>query len=261
MRKRSNSAAKGKMRLTEQRFSRLYIALASYDERELRVRKNYLEERNPAIVCICFTSGEALLRELKEQKIDVVVLSNQLDDMDGHEFMERLNTLRNHPLLLLQGDGWYGDTTAACLRPSGRNYLLGRRRLQDLLQDLRVSSRSDSLWVVPFCKELYNQWGIVQPDNNSEYLTSALIIACEGDRKMGLRKEILQVAGEQNKATLAAVDSGLRRLIDGAEARNTEGWQKFKEETGLKGQKVTIGKLIAAMREKLLRERPLDEKD
>ena len=96
----------------------------SYDEREIRVRKNYLEEQNPAICCVCFHSGEELLRELRQQRsVDIVVLSSQLEDMDGYEFLKRLNSLHNRPLLLLQGDDWYSDATASFLRPDGRQYL------------------------------------------------------------------------------------------------------------------------------------------
>ena len=92
----------------------------SYDEREIRVRKNYLEEQNPAICCVCFHSGEELLRELRQQRsVDIVVLSSQLEDMDGYEFLKRLNSLHNRPLLLLQGDDWYSDATASFLLPDG----------------------------------------------------------------------------------------------------------------------------------------------
>lgn len=52
--------------MTERLVSKLHVALLSYDEREIRVRKNYLEEQNPAICCVCFHSGEELLRELRQ---------------------------------------------------------------------------------------------------------------------------------------------------------------------------------------------------
>lgn len=244
--------------MKERRIAKLRVALVSYDERELRVRKNYLEEQNPALSCVCFSSGEALLRQLRQHRnIDVVVLANQLEDMDGFEFISRLNALRSRPLLLLQGDGWYGESTAACLRPNGESYLLAHSHLRDLLDDLRSSSEQQGLWVVPFCTELYAQWGIPQPDNNCQYLTSALQIACDADRKLALRKEILQVVAEEHHVTVAAVDSGLRRVIEGLENRNPEGWQTFKRECGLMGQKVTIGRLLPAMRQKMLeREAP-----
>lgn len=42
----------------------LQVALASYDRKELRVQKNYLEEQNPVLACTCFLNGHKLLQEL-----------------------------------------------------------------------------------------------------------------------------------------------------------------------------------------------------
>lgn len=207
--------------MTERLVSKLHVALLSYDEREIRVRKNYLEEQNPAICCVCFHSGEELLRELRQQRsVDIVVLSSQLEDMDGYEFLKRLNSLHNRPLLLLQGDDWYSDATASFL--------------------------------LPFCKQLYAEWGIQQPDVNCEYLTTALQVVCGTERKLAVRKEILQTVAEEHHTTVAAVDCGMRRLIDGVEKYNTEAWQKFKQDYGLMGHSVTLGKLIYAGRQKLI---------
>ena len=207
----------------------------SYDEREIRVRKNYLEEQNPAICCVCFHSGEELLRELRQQRsVDIVVLSSQLEDMDGYEFLKRLNSLHNRPLLLLQGDDWYSDATAS------------------FLLDLRSSTDIGIFWVLPFCKQLYAEWGIQQPDVNCEYLTTALQVVCGTERKLAVRKEILQTVAEEHHTTVAAVDCGMRRLIDGVEKYNTEAWQKFKQDYGLMGHSVTLGKLIYAGRQKLI---------
>lgn len=122
--------------MTERLVSKLHVALLSYDEREIRVRKNYLEEQNPAICCVCFHSGEELLRELRQQRsVDIVVLSSQLEDMDGYEFLKRLNSLHNRPLLLLQGDDWYSDATASFLRavsPGGQIKIRLTRDDEDL---------------------------------------------------------------------------------------------------------------------------------
>ena len=218
--------------MTERLVSKLHVALLSYDEREIRVRKNYLEEQNPAICCVCFHSGEELLRELRQQRsVDIVVLSSQLEDMDGYEFLKRLNSLHNRPLLLLQGE---------------------RSSLLDMLLDLRSSTDIGIFWVLPFCKQLYAEWGIQQPDVNCEYLTTALQVVCGTERKLAVRKEILQTVAEEHHTTVAAVDCGMRRLIDGVEKYNTEAWQKFKQDYGLMGHSVTLGKLIYAGRQKLI---------
>lgn len=166
--------------MTERLVSKLHVALLSYDEREIRVRKNYLEEQNPAICCVCFHSGE------------------------------------------------------------------------ELLLDLRSSTDIGVFWVLPFCKQLYAEWGIQQPDVNCEYLTTALQVVCGTERKLAVRKEILQTVAEEHHTTVAAVDCGMRRLIDGVEKYNTEAWQKFKQDYGLMGHSVTLGKLIYAGRQKLI---------
>ena len=38
----------------------LQIALGSYDRKELRVEKNYLQEQSPALECTCFQNGGRL---------------------------------------------------------------------------------------------------------------------------------------------------------------------------------------------------------
>ena len=134
--------------MTERLVSKLHVALLSYDEREIRVRKNYLEEQNPAICCVCFHSGEELLRELRQQRsVDIVVLSSQLEDMDGYEFLKRLNSLHNRPLLLLQGDDWYcwvsvkqfskNDTATAC-QDWLRSTRLGRGSIKSHVRTVKV---------------------------------------------------------------------------------------------------------------------------
>ena len=67
---------------------------------------------------------------------------------------------------------------------------------------------------------------------NCEYLTTALQVVCGTERKLAVRKEILQTVAEEHHTTVAAVDCGMRRLIDGVEKYNTEAWQKFKQDYG-----------------------------
>ena len=52
--------------MNSERTAQLQVALASYDLRELRVQKRYLQEQGTAIVCTCFCSGEKLLAMLPE---------------------------------------------------------------------------------------------------------------------------------------------------------------------------------------------------
>lgn len=72
----------------------LQVALASYDRKELRVQKNYLEEQNPVLACTCFLNGHKLLQELQQgHNFDIVVLCSQMEDMSSIEFMMELRKL------------------------------------------------------------------------------------------------------------------------------------------------------------------------
>ena len=206
----------------------LRVALMSYDDRELRIRKFYLEEQSTIIRCTCFQSGEPVLQALRQERcFDVLVLSSQLEDMDSLTFLEKLNRLPSHPPLLLQGDGWADDITGV----PGRN----------------------SMQIERFCTHLYELWKLPQPDTNCEYLTLAVQIACSADGKLALRKEILQGVAEQYHITVAAVDSGLRRLVEGLETRHPVEWEHFKAENGLTGLKVTTGRLVYSLQQTVLR--------
>lgn len=63
-----------------------------------------------------------------------------------------------------------------------------------------------------------------------------------------IRKEILQQIAEQRHMTVAAVNSGLRRLIDSLETRQPAAWRSFKEKYHLDETNVTTGKLIYALK-------------
>ena len=104
-----------------------------------------------------------------------------------------------------------------------------------------------------FCTHLYELWKLPQPDPNCEYLTLAVQIACSADGKLALRKEILQGVAEQYHITVAAVDSGLRRLVEGLETRHPVEWEHFKAENGLTGLKVTTGRLVYSLQQTVLR--------
>lgn len=50
--------------MNSERIAQLQVALASYDLKELRVQKQYLQEQGNAIACTCFCSGKKLLAQL-----------------------------------------------------------------------------------------------------------------------------------------------------------------------------------------------------
>lgn len=77
--------------MNSERTAQLQVALASYDLRELRVQKRYLQEQGTAIVCTCFCSGEKLLAQLRQGvRYDAVVLCSELTDLSAEQFVRQL---------------------------------------------------------------------------------------------------------------------------------------------------------------------------
>ena len=216
----------------------LQVALASYDRKELRVQKNYLEEQNPVLACTCFLNGHKLLQELQQgHNFDIVVLCSQMEDMSSIEFMMELRKLEHKPLLMLFDEGRRKNSSALRMEDSGSCCCVERMELKNLL------------------RELYHSWGIRIPDINCSYLTSAVGVVYGTSQKLAIRKEILQAVSEQYSVSVSAVDSGIRRMIDQLEAKPAEGWTQFKAESGFEAEKPTTGKLIYAVKRYLIQQK------
>ena len=201
----------------------LQVALASYDRKELRVQKNYLEEQNPVLACTCFLNGHKLLQELQQgHNFDIVVLCSQMEDMSSIEFMMELRKLEHKPLLMLFDEGRRKNSSALRMEDSGSCCCVERMELKNLL------------------RELYRMPG-QQWQRTSQ--------------KLAIRKEILQTVSEQYGVSVSAVDSGIRRMIDQLEAKPAEGWTQFKAESGFEAEKPTTGKLIYAIKRYLIQQK------
>lgn len=119
----------------------LQVALASYDRKELRVQKNYLEEQNPVLACTCFLNGHKLLQELQQgHNFDIVVLCSQMEDMSSIEFMMELRKLEHKPLLMLFDEGRRKNSSALRMEDSGSCCCVERMELKNLLR------RSETMW-------------------------------------------------------------------------------------------------------------------
>ena len=140
------------------------------------------------------------------------------------------------------------------LSPDGPCYLIRQSSLKELLASLLTAAGQEFGTLEQRFGRMYQEWGIIQPDSNCDYLTEAVLIASQSKGKLAIRKEILQVVAEHHNVTVAAVDSGLRRLIDALETRQMPAWKAFKEKTHLAGQKVTAGKLIYTLRAQISQE-------
>ena len=239
----------------ECRLRTLKIAIASYDRKELRVQKHYLEEEGPFIGCTCFQSGERLLRELQDENtFDVVILCSEMEDMTGLEFLMNARKLEHQPILLIFDEAHRNNDSALYMETDNGMICLGRADLKNLLRELYRMPGQQGQKREGQCQELDPSWGLQLPDVNSSYLTSAVDVAFGNSQKMAIRKEILQAVGEKYGVSVSAVDSGIRRMLDQLETNQTEAWVSFKEENGFAGEKLTTGKLIYAVKNQLRRQ-------
>ena len=224
----------------------LQIALGSYDRKELRVQKNYIQEQCAGSECFCFQSGSRLLEQLQQgRRFDAVILCSQLEDMSGLELLTELRTTEARPPVLMIDEARRQNSSILCPEPGEGLCYVGRAELRSLLWELyRMPGRQ----MEHRCQELYAGWGIRQPDVNCSYLSSAVGVVYGTIQKLAIRKEILQAVGEQYEVSVSAVDSGIRRMVDQLEARPTAEWLAFKEKSGFADEKPTTGKLIYAVK-------------
>lgn len=231
---------------------KMQIALASYDPKELRVQKNYLQEQSEMMRCACYQSGNRLLQQLQQGRcFHAVVLCGEMEDMDCEQFVQRFCLVGHRPPLVLFDE--IGKRNSKLMRWLGQDacYCVQRSDLRELLQrlyQLPVLEYSAQLR----CELLYEGWHLDPKEAAFAYLTGAVCIALTTDRHLSVRKELLQRVGEQYNASITAVDSSIRRLIDRLEREAQASWRQFKQEYGFWEEKPTTGKLIYAVRQYLI---------
>ena len=234
----------------------LQIALGSYDRKELRVEKNYLQEQSPALECTCFQNGGRLLEQLRQgRQFDVVILCSQLEDMSGLEFLMNIRSMDPKPNVVLFDEGRRQNTSAICLESGDGFCYVGHAELKNLLWELYRLPGRQSQRMERKCQELYEGWGIQLPDVNCNYLSCAVGVVYGTSQKLAIRKEILQAVSEQFDTSVAAVESGIRRMVDQLEEKPPLVWLAFKADTRLGSGKPTTGKLIYAVRDVVLRQK------
>ena len=241
---------------SERKNTGLRVALASYDVHQLRVWHQYIVEQSAEILCSEYRSGEELLQSLKQgRNTEVVVLGGPLEDMDSREFLERMSRLPQKPLLLLQDNARRERNAVSSLSPDGPCYLIRQSSLKELLASLLTAAGQESGTLEQRFGRMYQEWGIIQPDSNCDYLTEAVLTASQSKGKLAIRKEILQAVSEQYDVSVSAVDSGIRRMIDQLEAKPSAKWLRFKDESGFADEKPTTGKLIYTVKNYLQRQK------
>lgn len=236
----------------------LQIALASYDLKELRVQKHYLEEQNATVCCTCYRNGQKLLQRLRQGVYyNVVVLYSELEDMTSLQFVEQMHQQGQKTRLILLDEGRDSYGTALKIDPEDGLYCcVERLELKKLLWEIYRMPGQQNQQLEQRCGQLYQSWGIPQSDINAAYLSRAVSIVCSTSQKLAIRKEILQTVSEQFDTSVTAVDSGIRRMVEQLEAKPVPAWEAFKAENGLGSGKPTTGKLIYAVRSFVLRQNP-----
>ena len=195
----------------------LQVALASYDRKELRVQKNYLEEQNPVLACTCFLNGHKLLQELQQgHNFDIVVLCSQMEDMSSIEFMMELRKLEHKPLLMLFDEGRRKNSSALRMEDSGSCCCVERMELKNLLRELYRMPGQQWQRTEQQCQQLYHSWGIRIPDINCSYLTSAVGVVYGTSQKLAIRKEILQAVSDISAST-AKLERTINELLSALE--------------------------------------------
>ena len=181
---------------------RARIALASYDRKELRVQKNYLQEGEPALDCVCHPSGQVLLEQLQQgTRYDLIVLCSQMVDMSGEEFARRLRRLSNRPpLILIRESG--GNSLALQLGADDKCRCMERLELKSLLGEICRMPGQKGQQLEQRCRQLYESWGAEPEDINCAYLTDAVAVVLGTSQKLAIRKEILQAVGEKHNASV-----------------------------------------------------------
>ncbi|MEQ3204970.1 response regulator [Faecalibacterium prausnitzii] len=216
--------------MNSERTAQLQVALASYDLKELRVQKRYLQEQGTAIDCTCFCSGEKLLAQLRQGvRYDAVVLCSELTDLPAEQFVRQFYQLKERPMLLIQSHGRSSGTALQKLREGC--YCVEGTELKRLLWQLYRMPGRQNRQLEQRCSQLYAAWGIPQGDVNAGYLSCAVGIACSTSQKLAIRKEILQAVSEQFDTSVAAVESGIRRMVDQLEEKPPLAWLAFKADT------------------------------
>ena len=66
----------------------------------------------------------------------------------------------------------------------------------------------------------------------------------------------MQAVSEQFETSVTAVESGIRRMVDQLEEKQSPAWLAFKADTRLGSGKPTTGKLIYAVRDVVQRKTP-----
>lgn len=242
----------------------LWIAIASYDPRFSRICQNYIGSLDHnAFHCDLYQSGEELLAALQNGlPYRAVLMDNAMSDMDASEFCSRLRQMepRFRPWLLLvptcsvdELNSIIRSQDPACpqepgirrIQMAGLNSLLFD--LDSMLRAQSAQNDSDAALI-----QLLLQWGEHPGSLGAQYLRECIQLALRCEPHFAVRKDVLLPVGERHSVTVAAVDSGIRRLLDNLDYLNRPAWQAFKCRHRPRSVHLTTGRFIYVVRDELL---------
>lgn len=243
------------------------VAIAAGDSRLTRVLGNYLVEREVFARCCLYCRGRDLLRELAEgAAFTMLVLDEQLLDMSAEEFLAGMAPLElsARPAVFVLTRYRYYELCEA-LRPYGVARYINRLTDPERLVRAICSWRSScSARVAERCGWFYRRWGVQDHRRDCDYLTDAIQIVLNAGEERPLRKQIFADVGRRHGVSVAAVDSGIQRLVRAMEAADTAEYRSFLQHSELGTARLTPARLVYALAEVLHRlpaEGPERERD
>ncbi len=227
------------------------LAIASYDARFLRVAGGYFVQRNVFGGVHAYGRGKVLLDALaRGEALHILVIDEQLQDMDLLAFLQGLEalSLRTRPMVFaLCAQRRFGEA-GELLAHGADDCFVKPFQLAALVQRIEWLYEKKNGAITQVCERLYRDWGILQEESGTVYLTQAVTMMAQSPEKLAIRKEILASVGQTHGCSALAVDSAIRRLIKRAETGAAPAYAQFKRDMGLSGA-LNTKQLLYAMKE------------
>lgn len=224
------------------------LGFCSQDGLLMRTVADYLLELGQVQQCVVFRRGEKMLREIGQGKhYDGIIVDSMMRDMDALEFLLRLQELPQTacPAVILLGTMSEFERIQRRIPEGVDSFLCKPLRPEILAERIRLfcgGGRQNPSQV----QQMLRQWGLQEEDIRSQYFTTAVELLTKAKGQLALRKELLPMVARSYGVSPAAVDSGIRRMIQVLEEKSPAAYVEFKTKNGLDHRKPTVKKLLCA---------------
>ena len=224
------------------------LGFCSQDGLLMQAVADYLLELGEVQQSVVFRRGERMLREIGQGKrYDGIVLDSLMRDMDALEFLLRLREMPRStrpPVILLGTTDEFARIQ--CRAPGDVDAFLCKPLHPELLAERIHFFCGESTQSISPARQLLRKWGMREEETQSQYFVAAVQMLAKANGQVALRKELLPMVARRYGVSAAAVDSGLRRMIQGLEENQPAAYVQFKQENGLGDTKPTVKKLLYA---------------